>query len=467
MVFVGSRKELLRISSHFEDTWISFIHAFNRLENDQAQMEALLKQAEILRNEINRKRETLSDERVKEVLSGLWTILENIWTQLHEMVENMPEMEEMEFSLYKKNLKKEIKRAKGDITLCADALKEYEKKRDQKTTEVTPKLSRREFFQKAGQFTKKSLALALIGSLELTPIMYTYLLALSKDLPLKKEDGLAILISYGTFYGWDTVLKPFGKLFVPTYVARVEIAFGQKANIVKPGATSKDLFDVLHDKAIQNIVVFGHGSWDTWTATDRVVKSKELSYNGWENDHKNGLFVRHTCGTGRTKDWGLLFDEKRSKELIKECEIINQKIKKIDKEIDFHLEFSVKYEYIILYWKNNDLNNYILSGDSIAFKLNDRSSFDDIKEKIIHRIRNNYGSSPSFPIIMIKMIHLLNHLESYLAENTVEREGIIPRFGTPHYPLSRIKGWDQTSYPWDYMIDVFGDRKLDQLYAKK
>ncbi len=467
MVFIGSRKELLRISSHFEDVWISFIHAFNRLENDQAQMEALLGQAEILRNEISKKNETIPDEKVKEILIGLRTILNTIYSQLGEMVENMPEMEELEFSHRKKNIKTEIKRAKGEITLCADALEEYEKTKDLKTPNVTPKLSRREFFRKTGSITKKGLALAIVSSTGLTTGIYTALLELSKNLPLK-EDGLAILISYRTDFVWDTALKPVGKLFVPAYVARIEIAFGQKANIVKTAATSKDLFDVLHDKHIQNIVIFGHGTWNAWTATDREIKSKELNYSGWENDQKNGLFVRHTCGTDRVKkESGLLFDEKKSNALIKECEIINQKMKVLDKEIDFHLEFSKKNEYIILYWKNNDPNNSILSNHSLTTKLNDRYLFDHIKEKFMRLIKENFGLSPSFPIIAMKMIHLLNHLESYLKENTVQREDEMPCFGTPHYPPDRIRGWDRTSYPWEFMNDVFGDRKLDQMYAKK
>ncbi len=334
MVFIGSRKELLKISSHFENVWISFIRAFNRLKNDEAQIKALLAQAEILKNEITKKNETISDQTVKEVLAGLWTILEAIRSQLHEMVENMPEMEEMEFSLRKKNVKTEIKRAKGEITLCADALEEYEKTKD-----LTPEqLSRRQFFQKAGQNTKKGLALALIGSLELTPMIYMSLLALSKDLPVK-EDGLAILISYKTEYWWDTALKPFGKLFVPAYAARVEIAFGQKANVVKTAATSKDLLNVLHDKTIQNIVIFGHGSWYSWDATDRDVSSPEFKYNGWKNDQKKGLFVRHTCGTHRMEEYlTLSYNKKEFAALFDESYHIDEEMKSLDEKMGFTIK---------------------------------------------------------------------------------------------------------------------------------
>lgn len=461
MVFIGSKKELLKISSHFENVWISFIRAFNRLKNDEAQIKALFAQAEILRNEITKKNETISDEKVKDVLTGLWTILNTIHSQLAEMVENMPEMEELEFSLRKKNVKKEIKRAKGEITLCADALEEYEKTKD-----LTPEqLSRRQFFQKAGSVTKKSLALALIGSLELTPMVYMGLLALSKDLP-SKDDGLAILISYKTEFWWDTALKPFGKLFVPAYVARVEIAFGQKANVVKPGATSKDLFEVLHDKSIQNIVIFGHGTWYSWDATDRDLRSDELKYHGWENDKKTGLFIRHTCGTYRMAEFTkLLFNKKEFDLLFDESQIIGQEMTVLDPKMIFNLKFVGGYGNrekggfigLELYWGKTKLLDEII---------NDFSSIEKMRKKVMRRT-NEFSRQFSSNSIDKKMRIFLDHLESYQKQNIGQKEYETRLFGTPQYPHDRIRGWDRTAYPWEYMIDVFGDRKLDQLYAKK
>ncbi len=483
MVFIGSRKELRKISSHFENVWISFIHAFNPLENDEAQMKALLAQAEILRNEVVKKNNTINDQKVKETLDGLWTLLEAIRSQLAEMVENMPEMEEIEFSLRKKNVKKEIKRAKGEITLCADALEEYEKERDltpkqhlrkyekslkeyEKTRDMTPEqLSRRQFFKRTTSIAKKSLALMLVGSSGLTAGIYTALLELSKDLPLK-GDGLAILISYRTDSWWDAALKPFGKLFIPAYVTRVEIAFGQRANIVKTAATSQDLFDMLHDKNIQNIVVFGHGSWHTWDATDREVPSKELNYDGWKNDQKKGLFVKHTCGDDRLKKYSaLLFNKEKFKALEKECEQINKEMRVLDFEINFRLKFDWEKEWIVLYWKEGV--SWLLDSRSLTTKWNDQSMFDNNKKEVLSRAKKEFGESPSFPVIVLKIISLFNNLESYLKEYTYQREDERQRFGTPQYPRDRIKGWEGIAGPWNFMIDVFGDRKLDQLYAKK
>ncbi len=456
MVFIGSKKELLKISSHFENVWISFIRAFNRLKNDEAQIKALFAQVEILRNEITKKNETISDEQVKKNLSGLWTILNTVYSQLSEMVENMPEMEAMEFSLRKKNVKKEIKRAKGEITLCADALEEYEKTKD-----LTPaQLSRRQFFQKAGQNTKKGLALALIGSLELTPMIYMGLLALSKDLP-KKEDGLAILISYKTEYWWDTALKPFGKLFVPAYVARIEIAFEQKANIVKTAATSNDLLDVLKDKSIQNIVIFGHGTWYSWDATDRDVRSDELKYKEWKNDQKKGLFVRHTCGGERTAEYNTLsYHKKEFAALWEEFYLISQEMESLDSKMIFDLKFIGSKEGVIfleMWWDNKLI---------LDEKMDAHSSIEKIKKNVMRRT-NEFTRQFANKSIEEKMKIFLTHLELYQRNNIVQKEYETRLFGTPHYPRERIKGWDRVSYPWEYMIDVFGDKKLDQMYAQK
>ena len=133
----------------------------------------------------------------------------------------------------------------------------------------------------------------------------------ASDLPYKK-DGLAILISYRTTGLFDKALSPLGKDFIPEYVARTELAFGQKADIVKRGATHQDLIDALEDAKIQNIVLYGHGSWTSWSATDESVRSFELHYDlyrqtdsddfYWKKYRKSGLFVQHTCGIEKMVD---------------------------------------------------------------------------------------------------------------------------------------------------------------------
>jgi hypothetical protein len=121
----------------------------------------------------------------------------------------------------------------------------------------------------------------------------------------KKKDGLAILISYRTNKWFEPAIVPIGKALIPEYVARVELAFGQKANLVIRGATRKDLLKVLADDRIQNVVLFGHGSWTSWIATDSDVTS--TSFMSIVKHKKWGLLVRHTCGIdkmhkGRTFD---------------------------------------------------------------------------------------------------------------------------------------------------------------------
>ena len=63
-------------------------------------------------------------------------------------------------------------------------------------------------------------------------------------------------------------------------------------------ASSEDLVFVLADNSIHHVAVTGHGSDENWQATDRDVKSWELT--NWYLDgnvHKKDLFIRYTCGT--------------------------------------------------------------------------------------------------------------------------------------------------------------------------
>ncbi len=125
----------------------------------------------------------------------------------------------------------------------------------------------------------------------------------ARSLP-HKQDGLAILISYGTVGLWDKASVPLGEWFIPDYVARVETAFGQKADRVITRATKADLLAVLRDESIQNIVVYGHGSWVSWLATDSTVSAHELEYRF---ERRHGKLVRHTCGVNKMFE-GLSYD---------------------------------------------------------------------------------------------------------------------------------------------------------------
>lgn len=146
------------------------------------------------------------------------------------------------------------------------------------------------------------------------------------NLPILKDNGLAILISNATngekvlptyLSGkftpevleevlrdlptnlsemTDEDIKPILKFFKPVYVASVEKAFRQKANPgwLIDGATKDDLYRAIRAQEIQSIVVFGHGNKSEWKATDGTVDYFDLVAHA--TAYKEGYFVKHTCG---------------------------------------------------------------------------------------------------------------------------------------------------------------------------
>jgi len=212
------------------------------------------------------------------------------------------------------------------------------------------KKSRRSFMKFLGRMTAasyvgskacvKSCGKALLYGTTFTAGAVTgltkHLEQMAADLPLYQDNGLAILVSYGTLdeelvyntatdelhFGHepvtiknpltgeyvsypnpreisllltDTELKEVGKLFLGAYRSRIELALQQKTNHFIEGATKQDLYNVLHNPQIQSVVVLGHGYWSGWQASDEFVSTIMLEQNSWEQ--KRGYFLRHTCGT--------------------------------------------------------------------------------------------------------------------------------------------------------------------------
>ena len=119
----------------------------------------------------------------------------------------------------------------------------------------------------------------------------------AEDLPLRSQDGLSILISKDM--DDERRIKEYAK-------ARLEMAFGCKANFYSYEATREDLRRSLYDHSIQNIVVFGHGSHLDWLATDGLVTFAQLLNLYNENPvNKSGLFVKHTCSDLESDRYGL------------------------------------------------------------------------------------------------------------------------------------------------------------------
>ena len=130
----------------------------------------------------------------------------------------------------------------------------------------------------------------------------------ASQLPDPEQDRLAIMISkpkkwydYGRYFPGATDL----------YIHRVETAVGKKAIVYDP-VKKGDITQVLYDTSISDMVIAGHGSWDTWNAVgsyELKVTEKERNRPGYTREgkpverptfeRKEGLFLRHTCGTHR------------------------------------------------------------------------------------------------------------------------------------------------------------------------
>ncbi len=406
--------------------------------------------------------------------------MNSIYALLQEMKKDLDasNIDSKTFLFRKNKLEKEIKTAKKNIALSAAVLEEYEK-----TKEMTSEqLSRRQFFQKAGKITKGALAVMLAGSTGLTAGIYTALLGLSKDLPLKKEEGLAILISKKTYNLYDEVIiKRLGRLFEPAYVARVEIAFGQKANLVKAKATSSDLFAVLENRAIQNIVIFGHGGWWFWEATDRAVITQELKERYRPENQKRGLFVRHTCGIWRYAKSGLpelLSSKEESNSLFNEWdEIVNESLN-ISEELQ---KKSADSLFLINFFTSPSDSRHSNGGKiDLIYHWKEKGEFkrqrieiynladlEKAKEKYLLFFDTIYNDDDSQKGIRKKITSFFQRLAPFVQKITTIKIKELPLFGTPYYPPERINGWDRITTEVDFFIDVFGDKKLDQLYAKK
>ncbi len=132
--------------------------------------------------------------------------------------------------------------------------------------------------------------------------LWTAATVYAQTLPKPETDKLAILIAEPVRW-FD-----YGQYFPgikDIYVHRVEQAFGKRAEVYDP-ATKENLETVLRDAAISDMVIAGHGSWDSWqlravTESDKRRSDIEVKFirppKGAQK--KKGLFVRHTCGLDR------------------------------------------------------------------------------------------------------------------------------------------------------------------------
>ncbi len=460
MVFVGSRRDLSQISTDFKDTWITFIRSFNHLKPDFSVLKENARLIDILLNLVVRKNKQIREKNVRVVvLTALGEDLKQLKIRMATLIDDQAHLRVFDFAARKKQLKHDIKHIKKNIALTAAVLREYET-----VDTMSPKQQdRRNFLLKS----KKAILTALVAGSVITAPVYAGLLALAQRLPLNKKEGLAILISTSTNKWFEEAFSKFSPVISPAYVARVEIAFGQRANVVKLGATSDDLFAVLRDDAIQHVVIFGHGSWISWQATDRTVYASELEDSKFKR--KEGYLVRHTCGEEReTKTVrAFVLDEEKWEQIQALVSEINRRLPR-----KYILTVSCLYYSVldrlgceIILFFDRSYSRY--SGKGLK-----SSVFSEAKEvpdadnalKPWSEVRHLFKRDQALLVQWTQVLTAIKEILSLKREYAMDQNLL---FGMPIFQRGNIKGWDRVTDPWDFLINVFGDEKLDQMYVEK
>lgn len=128
-------------------------------------------------------------------------------------------------------------------------------------------------------------------------VVYSILAILTaiRDMNIKSDQYAAVLLSDYALTKYDYWVSP--SAFLGSYITWTYY-FNKKDMKVKwfLRAKSTDLKRVLRDENCQSIVLVGHGSVNTWKATDMVVSNIEVEeiMNGIPK--KKGEWLQLTCG---------------------------------------------------------------------------------------------------------------------------------------------------------------------------
>ena len=175
--------------------------------------------------------------------------------------------------------------------------------------------------------------------------LWTAATVYAQSLPKPETDKLAILIAEPVRW-YD-----YGQYFPGVkdiYVHRVEQAFGKRAVVYDP-ATKENLGVVLRDESISDMVIAGHGSWDSWqlraaTESDKRRSDVEVRFIQLPKgaQKKRGLFVRHTCGLDRGIGLHTLVEQEVAEGyLIELKDATNGKVKEFTKYNEQHMRVIV------------------------------------------------------------------------------------------------------------------------------
>ena len=347
-----------------------------------------------------------------------------------------------------------------------------------------------------------------------------HLKQMAADLPLYQDNGLAVLVSYGTsdeelvyntetkelnfghqpiiiknpFTGQyvsysnpheidllftDTELKEVGKLFLGAYQSRIELALQQKANLFIEGATKQDLYNVLHDPHLQSVVVLGHGYWSGWQATDEFITTIMLEENSWEQ--KRGYFLRHTCGSSSSEPVKVFhLHDHDKKEISSYFKFLNQDNGSPLQLSSLYFD-NVRGDYYSDITFNLTIPSYYfgpLQGNLTNFPLSSRvicalgKGNDSLKKFSLAELFGSEKEPEKSPPAYEEKVKGFQQLHENLSlrQDALELFNNLRyflgkyilqtdwEFGTQVFPQENIFGWKRVAYPWDYFRDPFAGK---------
>jgi len=151
------------------------------------------------------------------------------------------------------------------------------------------------FEKKFGKIGLKRVALVLLTGLAIGYLPYAASAWISNS-TLKSDRYAAILLSADAFTGYDHWSPPIA--FAGSYPAWTLYfnSLGLKTNFIF-SATKKDFYDVLMDDKYQSIVLVGHGSFNCWKATDKMICTYDIERLAGKFKRKQGEWFQLSCAS--------------------------------------------------------------------------------------------------------------------------------------------------------------------------
>ena len=149
------------------------------------------------------------------------------------------------------------------------------------------------FKKKIGKVGLKKIIKVIIVSLLIIYIPIA-LIAFISNLTTKSDNYAAILLSAHAFTNYDHWAPPIA--FFGSYPAWTLYfnSKGLKTDYIF-SATKKDFIDVILDEKSQSIVLVGHGSYNSWQATDGIVGNFDIECLKGKFKKKTGEWFQLSC----------------------------------------------------------------------------------------------------------------------------------------------------------------------------